>query len=175
MSIIDKFKIDLKALEEGDNTMGFDFGDEYFMALEDAEIKRGDMHVDMSIRKTTRFFDVRYHIAGTVEVECDRCLDPMDQSVEADQQVTVKLGSEYSEDDDMIIVDEDEQLLDLSWHVYETIVLNLPVKHVHAPGKCNPAMINILDEYSATRSDDTEDEQPIDPRWSKLAQLKMEN
>ena len=89
--------------------------------------------------------------------------------------LAVKYGTERSEDDDIIIITEEEPMVDMAWCVYESIVLSLPVKHVHAPGKCNPAMINMLNEHSATRSDDTAEEEAIDPRWSALKDLHLDN
>ncbi len=56
----------------------------------------------------------------------------------------VKFGEDYSEDDDLVTVAENEGILDVSWFIYEFIDLNIPIKHVHAPGKCNPAMIEML-------------------------------
>ena len=53
---------------------------------------------------------------------------------------------------DLVTVPENEGILDVSWFVYEFIVLALPIRHVHAPGKCNPAMIRALNEHSAARS-----------------------
>ena len=77
----------------------------------------------------------------------------------------------YSEDDDLVTIDEDEGVLDVSWFIYETIVLNIPIKHVHAPGKCNRDMMKALEAHSATRSD-VEIEDSIDPRWSELLKIK---
>ena len=146
-------KIDFHTLPEGETVVAVGLSDAFFASIEGSEISQGDVHVDVSIRKTIHFSDVRFHATGTVEVPCDRCLDPMDLQVDVEQLLTVKIGSEYSEDDDLITLAEDDSVLDLSWFVYESIVLNLPVKHVHAPGKCNPAMIKMLNEHSATRSD----------------------
>jgi len=42
---------------------------------------------------------------------------------------------------------------------------------VHAPGKCNHAMTEKLEELSAARSSDEAGE--IDPRWSALKDLKI--
>jgi uncharacterized metal-binding protein YceD (DUF177 family) len=97
----------------------------------------------------------------------------MEQPVETDNRLIVKLGSEASEEDDMIVVDENEGILDMSWIIYEFIVLAIPIRHVHAPGKCNPAMTQALEELSADRSSDEESSQAIDPRWEKLKNLKM--
>lgn len=175
MCSIDNLKIDIDALSEGESAMAVSLGGDFFNSFEGSEMTQGDVHVDVSIRKTIHFSDVRFHATGTVEVPCHRCLDPMDVHVDTGMQLTVKIGSEYSEEDELIILAEDDPVLDLSWFVYESIMLSLPVKHVHAPGKCNPAMINMLNEHSVTRSDDTAASESIDPRWSKLAQLKLDN
>jgi uncharacterized metal-binding protein YceD (DUF177 family) len=53
-------------------------------------------------------------------------------------------------------------------------VLAIPIKHVHAPGKCNDAMTKKLEELSATRSGD-EDAADTDPRWAMLEQLKQKS
>ena len=105
-------------------------------------------------------------------MQCDRCLDDMDQPIETENRLIAKFGTEYSEEDDTVIVDENEGILDISWFIYEFIDLAIPIKHVHAPGKCNPAMTKVLEELSADRSSDEESSQPIDPRWSALLKLK---
>ena len=175
MCSINNLKIDFQAIPEGESAVAARLGDEFFTSVDGSEITQGDVHVDVSIRKTIHFSEVHFHATGTVVVPCDRCLDPMDITVDVNEQLTVKTGSEYSEEDELIILAEEEPVLDLSWYVYESVVLSLPVKHVHAPGKCNPAMIDMLNEHSATRSDDTATPETTDPRWSKLAQLKLEN
>ena len=118
------------------------------------------------------YFDMEINVEGFVIVTCDRCLDDMEQSIKSDNRFIVKLGIENSEDDDTITVEENEGILDLSWIIYESIALSVPIKHVHAPGKCNTAMTEKLDELSATRSGDEADKEAIDPRWSKLSELK---
>jgi uncharacterized metal-binding protein YceD (DUF177 family) len=99
----------------------------------------------------------------------------MEQPVETDNRLIVKLGSEASEEDDMIVVDENEGILDMSWIIYEFIVLAIPIRHVHAPGKCNPAMTQALEELSADRSSDEESNQSSDPRWDKLKTLNIKD
>ncbi|MDE6151532.1 MAG: DUF177 domain-containing protein [Prevotella sp.] len=170
---MDNLKLDIKALPEGDSAVAASLGSDFFAAAGGSEITQGDVHVDVSIRKTDHFSDVVFHAVGTVEIPCDRCLDPMEHSVDVTQHLTVKFGCEYSETDDLITVTDDNPVLDLSWLVYEGIILSLPVKHVHAPGKCNRAMIQLLSEYSATRSDDAAgQQQETDPRWNALEELK---
>ena len=166
-------KIDLKSLTDEETTLSFDLDDTYFAALDGADVKKGSLHVSVSIRKATGFFELLFHTVGTVIVPCDRCLDDMEQPVETDNRLIVKLGSEYSEEDDIIVVPEDEGILDASWIIYEFVALVIPIRHVHAPGKCNPAMTKALEELSADRSSDEESSQAVDPRLEKLKNLKV--
>ena len=175
MCSLEQFKIDLKSLTSEETTLDFDLKDSYFESLDDSELKQGALHVSVSIRKATGFFELLFHTEGTVTVTCDRCLDDMSQEIETDNRLIVKLGAVNSEEDDLITVSEDEGILDLSWIIYEFSVLARPIKHVHAPGKCNPAMSQVLEELSADRSSDEESAQPIDPRWSKLAELNIKD
>lgn len=164
-------KIDLKELKEGLTTLEFNLGDAWFSSLDEGEIKRGNVCVSVSVRRTENCFELSFHTEGTVLIPCDICLDDMEQPINCDNRLVAKFGEEYSEDDDLITVAENEGILDTAWFIYEFIALNIPIKHVHAPGKCNAAMIKALQEHSATRSSD-EDGEAIDPRWSGLEKLK---
>jgi uncharacterized metal-binding protein YceD (DUF177 family) len=175
MCSLEQFKIDLKNQKDEVRTLDFDLDNLFFAALDGSEVKQGALHVSVSIRKTIGFYELLFHTEGTVTVTCDRCLDDMSQPIEADNRLVVKLGAAYSEEDDVITVSEDEGILDVSWLIYEFIVLAIPIKHVHAPGKCNPAMSQVLEELSADRSSDEVSDQPIDPRWSALFKLKVKS
>ena len=153
--------------------MEFDLDKAFFEALDETEVESGSLHVSLSIRKASGFFELLFHTVGTVDITCDRCLDLMEQPIETDNRLVVKLGSTNSEEDDTVMVDENEGILDTSWYIYEFIALAIPIQHVHAPGKCNPAMTKALEELSADRSGDEESSQAVDPRWEKLKDLKI--
>lgn len=172
MCSLERFKIDLKALTEDVTPLEWELDDQYFQTLEGAQLQQGSLHVSGSIRKAVGFFELVLHADGTVQVPCDRCLDPMAQPIEADLRAVVKLGEEYTEDDEVITVPETDAVLDTAWLIYEAIVLAVPIQHVHQPGDCNDAMMRKLQELSAARSSDADAKEEIDPRWSKLAELK---
>lgn len=168
-------KIDLKGLQEGLTTVDIKLDDAFFEAIEAPDIKRGQLDLRLTVSRNESFFELMFDIKGQVIVPCDLCLDDMHQPVACDERLVVKFGDEYSEDDDLVTVNEDEGILDVAWFVYEFIVLNIPIRHVHAPGKCNPAMMKILEEHSAARSGDGDDEKPVDSRWAALSQIKINN
>lgn len=180
MCSLESYKIDLKALEEGVTTFDYSLDDEFFRATDTSEVKGGKVEASLSIRKNRNFFDLRIHTEGTVTVACNICLDDMELPVMSDNRIMVKLDSRAAvgmeepydgEGDDLVTVDEDEGVLDTSWLIYESIELAIPIRHVHAPGQCNPDMMRALEEHSATRKGE-EEETETDPRWSELLKLK---
>jgi uncharacterized metal-binding protein YceD (DUF177 family) len=182
MLSLEQFKIDLKALTEDVTPLDYQLDDQFFSALDGAEIQSGSLHVSGSIRKTVGFFELQLSISGTVQIPCDRCLDMMAQPIETTLCLMAKLGDvagtpvQRHDDvvaDDIVIVDETEGLLDISWSVYESIVLAVPIQHVHQPGDCNDAMMRVLSEHSTARSSDADAKQDIDPRWNALKKLKV--
>ena len=173
MNSLESLKIDLKGLKDEETSLEFTLDDTYLEALDGADVKKGSLHVSVSIRKATGFFEFNFHTDGEIVIPCDRCLDDMTLPVDTDNCLIVKLGSVYSEEDDVIVVPENEGILDMAWFIYEFVALVIPIRHVHAPGKCNPAMTQALEELSSDRSSDEESNQPIDPRWAKLKDLNI--
>ena len=165
----------MKGLQEDTAVRDYELGDDFFKALDGSLLEHGTLHVSVSIRKITGFFELLFHTEGTVTVSCDRCLDDMEQPIVADNHLTVKLGNTYSEDDDTVTIDENEGILDVSWFIYEFIMLAIPIKHVHAPGKCNSAMTQKLEELSGAVRSGEEEAEAIDPRWEALAKLKVKS
>ena len=108
----------------------------------------------------------------SVAVPCDRCLDDLELPVNTDDTLKVKMGLSFSEEGDVLVVPEEDGYVNVAWFIYEFIALNIPAKHVHTPGKCNAAMIKVLEEHSATRSSGENEEAAVDPRWNELEKLK---
>ena len=173
MCSLEPLKIDLKGLKQGLNSFEFDLDDAYFKAIDAPEVHRGNVHLALSVERVGDFFTFVFKEKGVVVIPCDICLDDMEQEIEAENELAAKFGEEYSEGDDCVIVAENEGMLDIAWLAYEFIALAIPIRHVHTPGKCNPAMISVIEQHTAARSGE-EMEETVDPRWSKLQNLKLE-
>ena len=176
MCSLETFKIDLKGMKTDEQRLEFSLDDDFFKTLDASEVKGGALHVSVSIRKATGFYELQFHTEGMVTVLCDICLDDMEQPIVTDNRLVAKLGAETNtEDDDVVTVDENEGILDTAWLIYEFIALAIPIKHVHAPGKCNSVMTQKLEELSGADLRGKRDVKEIDPRWEKLKNLKCNN
>lgn len=172
MYSFEPFKVDLLEVKDEPKTLELNLDDDYFKAIGGSEVNGGAVCMTVSVRNTAGTYELRFHCEGTVKVPCDLCLDEMDQPVSADNRLSAKLGEQYSEDDDLITVERESGVLDLSWFVYEFVALAVPVRHVHEPGQCNPEMTALLKEHEAGSLPDNGQEEDIDPRWSELKKLK---
>lgn len=167
-------RIDLKALHEGENTAVYELDDTYFKAIAAPDVQKGTLGLRFKAKRTGDLYELDFHVEGVVYVACDICLEEMELPIRNDGKLTARLGDENVEDGDMAIVDKEDGVLDASWYVYELIALAIPIKHVHEPGQCDPAMVAKLQQLSADgeRSGEVES---IDPRWAKLQQLRTED
>ncbi len=79
-------------------------------------------------------------------------------SIDTKDELFVKLGEEYIDEGNVVVVPEKVGKIDVSQFIYEFIALSLPLKLVHEPGKCDEAMIATLEEHLSARSgEDGED------------------
>ena len=162
----------------------------FFAHIDGPEVQKGKVNVELTVKKTSRAFELSFQTEGIVWVPCDRCLDEMEQPVTSDK-LMVKFGHEYAEEgDNLIVIPEEEGEINVAWFMYEFIALAIPMKHVHAPGKCNKAVTSKLNKHLRTSGDDDaeesfgagedivvedEAEEQIDPRWNELKKILDNN
>ncbi len=192
MGKFDKYNIDLKSMQADSAKYEFVLDNLYFANIDGPEVQKGKVNVELSVKRSLHAFELDFQINGVVFVPCDRCLDDVELSVTSSDKLLVKFGREYAEEgDNLIIIPEEEGVINVAWFMYEFISLAIPMKHVHAPGKCNKAMTSKLskhlrvdaemgddDFFDAEIDDNTSEEdleEKIDPRWNELKKILDNN
>ena len=188
------FKIDLKTFPDGLQTYSYDLDRKYFDAIDHEDVRKGNVKVELTVQKKVDAFEFNFHLVGTIKIPCDRCLDEMDQEIDTHNRLLVKLGEEYFEEsDEIVIIPADEGEINIAWYLYEFIVLDIPIKHVHMPGQCNKVMTSKYRKHVVSSADDNDDDdlddddialdsdmgddsdvdssQDTDPRWDELKKL----
>ena len=176
MGRFDKYNVDLKGMKAASLELSFDLDNAFFASIEGEEFQKGNVKAVVTVVKGRDVFELSFVLSGKVVVPCDRCLDDLEIEVETENTLRVKLGDDYADDGDFVIIPEQEGDLNVAWYLYEFIVLALPMKRVHAPGKCNHEMTGKLKRHSAEAQDgDCDgDESVIDPRWAGLKDIQFE-
>lgn len=170
-----RFKIDFRDLIEGEMTRSWNLDDSFFSALDEQEIKHGRLTATLRVKKKAAGFLLEIHAKGNIEIPCDRCLAPMTQPIEAQDEIEVKLGDDFDDDGERIILPMDAPVLDVAWNLYETIALAIPVFHAHPEGECEEDISQYLvrdDEPESGDSDGTASaSRSTDNRWDVLRKL----
>lgn len=156
-------------------------GNDFFCNFENSEILAGNLKVEIEAQRMTNALKLEVCISGTVEVECDRCLDNCPLEIDFEGATDIRVGESQGEaDGDIIWISATESEIDLKEYLYESVVLSLPYQRVHGEDEdgnslCNKDMLarfNIVssDEFDAIVSKTADKQQ--DPQWSKLNELK---
>ena len=171
------YNVDLKNLTPGIHEFEYLLENKFFVDIDGDQVQKGKVKVNLTVKRSSMMFEMNFQIEGVVMVPCDRCLDDMELPTE--------------ESDEVVVIPEDEGAINLAWFLYEFIALAIPMKHVHAPGKCNKAMSSKLKKHTARSTEDgdeeyeddsveediaIDDDVPVatDPRWDGLKGL-LEN
>lgn len=142
-------------------------GDDFFLQAESSEIQRGNVDVRLDVeRLSDGAYELRFDLKGHVWVVCDRCLESMCLELAGSDILRAKLGEEDADDGDLITVFAERGTLDLTWNLYEVIILLLPMRRVHAQGKCSKETLDALARL--TGMCEQEAEKSTDPRWDVL-------
>ena len=82
------------------------------------------------------------------------------------RQIFSLTGGEESDDDELVTLSDTAHSINLTHYIYECLRLALPIRHVHAPGQCDPEVEKVLERLIV-------DHEPTpDPRWEVLKELK---
>lgn len=162
------FNIPIGGIKSGRHSFDFIIGKEFFEQFEESEIKEGALAVVVNADKSSSHIELDIKIQGTVEINCDRCLDIFSQPVNCRNRLFINFGKNRDDSDpDILTIPAEEHVLDLSQYFYEYIHLALPIRRVHPEDKegnstCNRDMLKKLDELLI------EEERKTDPRWDGL-------
>jgi len=188
MSKFEPYNVVLKDLNNDTRVYEYQLDDVYFKKIDSPEVQKGNVKATVKAQKKNQAFELEFNLEGNVIVPCDRCLDNMEQPISYKEKLKVKFGSRFSEEDDVVIVPESEGAINVAWFLYEFIVLNIPLKHVHAPGECNKTMATKLKRHITKSKDDEDtdleiddddefvvDDNQTDPRWEGLQNILDNN
>lgn len=164
---LNEYKIAFKGLGEGKHSFDFVLDSAFFDCFEATKGTEGKVDAVVVIVKSSLLMEVKIKLDGAVKTVCDRCLGELELPIHGEMELIVKQsGREEGNDDDYIIVTQEDDFLDMSTYLYETYMLNYPMRVVHEDGECDASMQEVLREYVRD-----EEEKPIDPRWDELRKL----
>ncbi len=177
MSKLNEYSIHFTGLKEGKHEFIFHIKKDFFSEFPNEDINDADINVKVNFEKNARYLALDFSLKGNVQTTCDRCLDNLKIDIDYSPSLHVNFGDENSDltdIDDVMTLSRSEEKLELAKHLFDYIMINMPIQRVHSDYSeqyegCNPEMIKQIEKYELGESSDNEGE--IDPRWEKLKNL----
>ena len=153
-----EFVIPFVGLKTGIHTFQYEITDTFFKEIEGSIIHAGSVQVVLELDKKERMLVGVFQVEGLVTTDCDRCTDPIEVEVSGEYQIIYKFGGDPSENEGLVVLDEQAFELDIKMNIYELIAVALPIRSVHELEDCNPEMIELLSKYMVNSLEDDEDD-----------------
>lgn len=164
------YNIDIFKLSNKVHQYSFVFDDSFFSLFEESFISKGDGKIELALLKSDSFIELKFEITGKVELVCDRSLEPFWHELLLTNKLLLKFGDDWEEiSDEILMMPRNEQIINVSQYVYEFIGVAIPMKKLH-PKFNNEDETDDFVYYS--EDSDEENNEPVDPRWKKLKDLK---
>ena len=135
-------------------TLEYTIGSSMFQSVENSMVKGGECVAKVTTLRKPEGYDIAFNITGTVTVECDRCLDDMEVSIDTTEKLEVRFADHNEDTGETVLVSKDTTQLDLWPFIYDFIALAIPIAHVHPEGQCNEEMIDTLGKYMVQASEE---------------------
>jgi uncharacterized protein len=157
----------------------FQLNDTFFTLFEDSLIQKGLLETVVELEKTPLLIRMNFIIKGSVELICDRSLDPFEQPISSEQLLLFKYAEEDGEITEEIIGIKRETIkINVAQYIYEFINLEVPIKKLHPrfqeeeSGNDEETLLIYSTENENEEKSDSPAEDLIDPRWLALKSLK---
>jgi hypothetical protein len=105
---------------------------DYFKKIDSPEVQKGSVKAVLTARKKNQAFEIGFVLEGTVLIPATVVSTTWSSPSAIRKKLQVKFGDKFSEEDEIVIVPESEGAINVAWFLYEFILLNIPLKHVHA-------------------------------------------
>lgn len=131
MDLLEHFSIPYLGMKNGLHDYNFEVDKPFFEVFKNDQIFNGDLKVTLEIDKRPDMGEAFFHIKGYVEVECNRCLSPVNLEIDVDEKLHIKYGEEDLNEDEVIFINPETSRINFAQVIYEYICLALPMITAH--------------------------------------------
>ena len=166
-----EFVVPFAGIKLGVHHYSFEVTQTFFEELTHLQLEKGVVKIQLELEKKETMMLAFFSAIGDVQQACCRCNDLVEVNVNTELSIIYKLGTEESEDENLVVLHPDSYEIDVYQPIYEMLVMALSSNPTHEEGFCNQEMITILNAYMLDKNESNIKEDKEDPRWAKLKNL----
>ncbi|HEV7797596.1 MAG TPA: DUF177 domain-containing protein [Pyrinomonadaceae bacterium] len=168
-------RIELAGLENGKGAFAHEYAPGELVLHDDRVRLLDPPAVSGQVRQEGRRAHVGGRVSGRLQVDCDRCLKPVELSVASAFQLEYVTPEDYQAqqaieltEDDLDLSTFDGEVIDIEELVTEELLLAVP-DHVLCNDSCKGICVTCGADRNTVECDC--EKQQIDPRWAGLKEL----
>jgi uncharacterized metal-binding protein YceD (DUF177 family) len=167
--------LEFNKIRAGLNDYTFELNAEFLARIEGAALANANVTAQLQLFKASNMYDLKFHLKGSVQCECDVCLEEFTMPIDSDYALLMKMSeAENYDDDEILYITEKLIEYDLSQYLYESLMLSIPARKVCSMSgnkECNKEVITKLDEINRMEQPEGE----TNPTWDKLKDILKNN
>lgn len=166
-------EVKISGLKNGEHHFEFELNSSFLADYSNQFFDKPSIQVIGDLLLSETMIKADLSIDGTVELICDRSLEPFISPVSLQETHFFKFGSEEKElTDELEVISKERVSLDFDQLVYDLIALSIPGKKLH-PKFAEDELEDDEDGKVIFTTFDPEElvETSPDPRWAKLKEL----
>jgi len=151
MDALIQYTIPVSGLHNGTHQFDFTVDSSFFKHFEASPIQQGTANIRLYFEKRTDLYVMIFDFSGTIQTECDRCLEEMQLPISGNEQLLVKFDEEPGEEEaEVIYIPFGTQELNIARYIYEFLCLSVPMIKTHddSDEDCDPEMLERLNNTS---------------------------
>tara|TARA_B100000945_G_C20403989_1_gene608975 strand:+ start:1647 stop:2168 length:522 start_codon:yes stop_codon:yes gene_type:complete len=169
----DFFIIPFVGLKQGRHNFSFSIENKFFKSFGYNDFNNVKLIANVELLKKTTFLELSFIISGKVNVFCDISIEPFDLNIDTNSNFIVKFANPSKNiSDEIIFLPIGSHEIDVTKHIYETIILSLPTRKVHPNVKDGTLENDITLRLKELEPKLEKQSFENDSRWDKLKDLK---
>ncbi|MBD3749014.1 MAG: DUF177 domain-containing protein [Sphingobacteriales bacterium] len=174
MKSLKQYSIPFTGLKIGQHQFNFEVDGRFFDEFEYSLVKDGSLKVKLILEKQETLMVLDFHIVGSIQLNCDRCLADFPYQLDTKDRLIAKFSEseDLEESEEVLVLSKNDIEVDTSGFIYEMINLAAPyINLCENPGNlisCDQEMLLKLAEFSHEQVNNESN----DPRWDALKNIK---
>jgi len=172
-----EFEIAFVGLKPGVHEFEYSINDQFFATYGEQDFRNCQAKVKLSLDKKSSFFQLKFDIDGTAEVDCDRCSNAINKVLWDEFNIVVKMVdnpdemNEQEEDPDIYYISRGESHLKVADWIYEFVNLSVPFQKMCSEAEkggpqCNIEVLEKLEAMEKLARNES------NPQWKGLDKFK---
>jgi uncharacterized metal-binding protein YceD (DUF177 family) len=144
-----RFRTQAPKLELGHHTFTYQADTAFFEQFGTPLFSAAEVQITVQVHKTDLHYECRFTLAGSLQLSCDRCLEPYSWPFQTEALLVYSHDEamQDTESDEVVYVPRHVLWLDFSQDLYDFVSLQVPLRQTppDCPGpKCPPEVLRLL-------------------------------